>query len=65
MQALENERDQTTGIAPIAEPTRTWTAYNATDTAAAKVRSLASEVTGSFPANIQARVATVLSRSAT
>ena len=64
VQALENERDQTTAIAPIGtsqqvaalQPT-----YDATDTAAVSVRTLAARVGGSFPANIQAKVASVLS----
>ena len=61
VQALEDERDETTGIisggsSNVVEP---W--YNATDAAAARVRALASGVGGSFPANIQASVATVRS----
>jgi signal transduction histidine kinase len=64
VQALENERDQTTGIAPIATSKQLaplQSAYSATDTAAAGVRKLATGIGGSFPANIQAKVATVLS----
>ena len=64
VQALENERDQTTGIAPIATSKQVaslQSAYSATSTAAARVRTLAAGVDGSFPANIQAKVATVLS----
>jgi signal transduction histidine kinase len=64
VQALENERDQTTGIAPIATSKQLaplQSAYSATNTAAASVRTLAAGVGGSFPANIQAKVATVLS----
>jgi signal transduction histidine kinase len=63
VQALENERDQTTGIAPIA-PTQLATlqpAYDTSDAAAVSVRTLAARINGSFPANIQARVAAVLS----
>jgi hypothetical protein len=62
VQALENERDQTTGIAPIgaAQVATLQSAYDASDTAAVSVRTLAAQVNGSFPANIQARVATVL-----
>ena len=64
VQALENERDQTTGIAPIAtsqQLANLQSAYDTTDTAAVSVRTLAAGINGSFPANIQARVATVLS----
>jgi signal transduction histidine kinase len=64
VQALENERDQTTGIAPVATATQLallQPAYGATNTAAASVRTLATGIGGSFPANIQAKVATVLS----
>src|SRR5258708_1436783 len=64
VQALENERDQTTGIAPIATSKQLMSlqsAYGATNTAAASVRTLAAGIGGSFPANIQAKVATVLS----
>jgi len=64
VQALQNERDETTGQAlPI---TRTevralqrW--YNATEIAAARVRTLAAGIGGSFPANIRARVSAVVS----
>ncbi len=65
VQALENERDQTTGIAPVAATTTQLAllqpAYDATNTAAASVRTLATGIGASFPANIQAKVATVLS----
>ena len=60
MQALEDERDQTTGV--ISGVTRTlkpW--YDTTNAAAARVRTLAADVGGSFPANIQASAATVVS----
>jgi signal transduction histidine kinase len=59
IQALENERDRTyvsasnSGALPPL--------YNATDTAAAKVQALAAGVGGSFPADIQAKVAAVRS----
>jgi signal transduction histidine kinase len=61
VQALENERDETTGLIPItnANASKLTSAYNATDAAAARVQSLAAGVGGSFPANIQSRVATV------
>ncbi len=64
VQALENERDHTTGIAPIVtskELASLQSAYSATNTAAASVRTLAAGIGGSFPANIQAKVATVRS----
>jgi len=64
VQALEDERDQTTGIAPIATSKQVASlrsAYGATNTAAASIRTLAAGVDGSFPANIQAKVATAVS----
>jgi signal transduction histidine kinase len=60
VQAMENERDQTTGLLPIANVNDLNSAYQATNAAAANVQSLASGIGGSFPANIQARVATVV-----
>ncbi len=61
VQALQDERDETTGVSSggNADALKTW--YHATDAAAARVRALAAGVGGSFPANIQASVATVLS----
>ncbi len=61
VQALENERDETTGLLPITKPKDLQRWYDATDAAAARVRRLAAGINGSFPANIQARVATVVS----
>ncbi len=61
VQALEDERDQTAGPAPLTQSSGLNGAYSATDAAAAKVLSLAAGVGGSFPANIQSRVATVVS----
>jgi signal transduction histidine kinase len=61
VQALQDERDQTTGRLPITSPKDLQHWYNATDAAAAKVRVLAAGIGGSFPANIQSRVATVVS----
>jgi signal transduction histidine kinase len=63
-QALQNERDETTGVIPASQSTAakalgSW--YNATDATAGQVKTLAADVGGSFPANIQTRVATVLS----
>ena len=64
VQALENERDETTAILPVPKPISEPlnSAYAATNAAAAKVQSLAAGVGGSFPANIQARVAAVVSQ---
>jgi len=61
VQALQDERDETTGVSSggNVDTLKTW--YQATDAAAAKVRALAAGVGGSFPANIQASVATVVS----
>ena len=61
VQALEDERDQTAGPAPLTQASALTSAYRATDAAAARVKSLAAGIGGSFPANIRARVATVVS----
>ena len=61
VQALQDERDETTGVSSGGNPATLAPWYRATDTAAARVRTLAAGVDGSFPANIQASVATVLS----
>ena len=65
VQALEDERDETAGVIPAATSQAAATAvrrwYAATDTAAARVKALGAGIGGAFPANIQARVATVLS----
>ena len=61
VQALEDERDQTAGIAPLTQASGLNSAYRATDAAAARVLSLAAGIGGSFPANIQTRVVTVVS----
>jgi signal transduction histidine kinase len=64
VQALENERDETAGAIPAASPQAAAQAvqryYTATDTVAGNVKGLAAGIGGSFPANIQDRVATVL-----
>jgi signal transduction histidine kinase len=60
VQALEDERDKTTGLLPITSAADLNGVYAATNAAAARVQSLAAGIGGSFPANIQARVATVL-----
>jgi hypothetical protein len=65
VQALEDERDETAGVIPAATPqaaaqaVQRW--YSATDVAAADVKTLGAGIGGAFPANIQARVATVRS----
>jgi HAMP domain-containing protein len=61
VQALQDERDETTGVSSGGNPGTLAPWYNATDAAAARVRVLAAGVGGSFPANIQASMATVLS----
>ena len=61
VQALEDERDKTTGLLPITSAADLNGVYAATNAAAARVQSLAAGIGGSFPANIQSRVATVLS----
>jgi signal transduction histidine kinase len=65
VQALENERDETAGVVPASSPQAVAGAvqryYTATDAAAGPVKALAAGIGGSFPANIQARVATVVS----
>ena len=61
VQALEDERDETTGLLPITKPRDLQRWYDATDAAAVRVRALAAGIDGSFPANIQSRVATVVS----
>jgi len=61
VQALEDERDETTGVISgnSSSVLKRW--YNTTNAAAARVQSLAAGIGGSFPANIQASVATVQS----
>ncbi len=65
VQALENERDETAGVVPASSPQAVAGAvqryYTATDAAAGPVKALAAGIGGSFPANIQVRVATVVS----
>ena len=60
VQALENERDETAGLLPVSNPQALQRWYSATDAAAARVRPLAAGIGGSYPANIQSRVATML-----
>src|SRR5262249_49174420 len=59
VQAMEDERDETTGVISGGNPDTLAPWYRATDAAAARVRVLAAGVGGSFPANIQASVATM------
>jgi signal transduction histidine kinase len=61
VQGLQDERDETTGVISggNAATLKRW--YNATDAAATRVRALAAGIGGSFPANIQAGAATVVS----
>jgi signal transduction histidine kinase len=61
VQALEDERDETAGQLPVTSPKELQPWYSATDAAAAKVRTLAAGIGGSFPANIQSRVSAMLS----
>jgi signal transduction histidine kinase len=61
VQALQDERDETTGRLPISSPKELQPWYNSTDAAAAKVRSLAAGIGSSFPANIRSRAAAVIS----
>ena len=61
VQALEDERDETTGVISGSSSSVLKHWYSATNAAAARVQSLAAGIGGSFPANIQASVATVRS----
>jgi signal transduction histidine kinase len=61
VQALEDERDETTGVISGGNFDTLTSSYRTTNVAAARVRALAAGVGGSFPANIQASVATVVS----
>jgi signal transduction histidine kinase len=61
VQALEDERDETAGLLPVSDPRALQHWYAATDAAAARVRTLAAGIGGSYPANIQSQVAAVLS----
>ena len=61
VQGLEDERDATTGVISGGSSSVLKPEYNTTDAAAARVRALAAGIGGSFPANIQATVATVRS----
>jgi len=61
VQALENERDETSASVPVSDSQVLQRWYKATNLAAGSVNALAADVGGSFPAGIQARVATVRS----
>jgi signal transduction histidine kinase len=60
IQALENERDRTCGS--VTSSGTLQPLYNATDVAAARVQALAAGIGGSFPADIQAKVARLRSQ---
>jgi signal transduction histidine kinase len=60
VQSLENERDETAGVISGGNAATLTPWYNATNAAAARVQTLAAGVDASFPANIQASVATVV-----
>jgi hypothetical protein len=65
VQALQDERDQTAGVIPATSAKAANAAlqhwYQATNASAGQVKVLAAGIGGSFPTNIQSRVATVLS----
>jgi signal transduction histidine kinase len=61
-QDLQNERDKTLGVIAGGNLSALQSLYGATGAEAAKVQALAAGVDGSFPANIQASVAAVLSQ---
>lgn len=65
VQALENERDETSGSVPVSNTQALQRWYNATDAAAAKVAPLAADVGDSFPTAAQAKAATVRSAIST
>ena len=61
-QDLQNERDKTLGVIAGGNLSALQPLYSATGAEAATVQALAAGVDGSFPANIQASVAAVLSQ---
>ena len=61
VQALQDERDQTTGLLPLTSPKDLQHSYDATNAVAAKVLALTAGIGGSYPANIRSRVAAVVS----
>ncbi len=61
IQALEDERDRTAGLLPVTNASDLQSSYSASNAAAAKVENLAAGIGGSFPPDIQSRVATVVS----
>ncbi len=63
VQDLQNERDKTLGIIAGGNLNDLKPLYNATDAQAATVQAQAAGIGGSFPANIQASVAAVLSQT--
>ena len=65
VQDLQNERDKTLGVIAGGNQNDLNPWYDATDAQAAKVQAQAAGIGGSFPANIQASVAAVLSQIST
>ncbi|MBV9444289.1 MAG: nitrate- and nitrite sensing domain-containing protein, partial [Streptosporangiaceae bacterium] len=65
VQDLQSERDRTLGVIAGGDLNALRPLYDTTDTEAARVQALAVGVDGSFPANIQASVAAVLSQIST
>jgi signal transduction histidine kinase len=63
-QALANERDKTCGGPQVSNSKALLPLYDTTDAAAARVRTLAAGIGSSFPADIQAKAATVRSEIA-
>jgi signal transduction histidine kinase len=61
VQDLQNERDETAGVAAGASPAALTQLYRATDMTAVKVGALAAAVGSGFPANIRSSVAAVVS----
>jgi signal transduction histidine kinase len=61
VQDLENERDELCGSVPVTNSKALQRWYDATDAAVTKVQALSDDVGSSFPANIQAKAATVRS----
>ena len=56
VQALQDERDQTTGLLPITSANKLQHWYKATNAEAVKVRALAAGIGGSYPADIRSVV---------
>jgi signal transduction histidine kinase len=65
VQDLQSERDKTLGVIAGGNLNDLNPLYDVTDAEAARVQALAAGIGGSFPANIQASVAAVLSQTST